>query len=64
MNECRQWFGAEWKGQARVGRKLKANFTREEIPIWFDVPDPRWATWVVTKFAVRVVSEDKYKTGK
>ena len=64
MNECRRWFGTEWKGQGRVGRKLKANFASIEIPIWFDVPDPRWATWIVTKFALRVVSEDKYKPGK
>lgn len=64
MRECRTWFGTNWKCQSKRRRKLKSNWGYEEVSIWFDIPNPTWATWIGTKFALRVVSEDKYKTGK
>lgn len=68
MNECRKWFNTNWRSQPRTLRKIKQlNYIvggPKELPVWFEVPDPRWATWIGTKFALRVASEDKYKTGK
>lgn len=68
IRECRQWFGKNWKGQAKVRRKLSQNQrygTRATaIPIWFEVPDPRFATWISVKMSVEVQSDSKYLAGK
>lgn len=62
MNECRSWFGKDWKTQPKVRKKLLDWRARgQSVPIWFEVPDERWATWVSTKFALQVVSESRFK---
>jgi len=63
MNECRDWFGKNWKTQPKVRKKLETwrRHSGEPICVWFEVPDERWATWVSTKFALEVVSETRFK---
>lgn len=58
MHECRAWFGSQWKSQPRVKRKLEKVYGQPLI-IWFDVPDPRWATWISTKYALEISSKNK-----
>lgn len=55
MAEARAWFGKNWKCQGKVRRKLENICHGSSLPVWFDVPDPRWSTWVSTKLGVRVV---------
>jgi hypothetical protein len=62
MRECRDWFGSQWHTQPRVRRKLVHN--HGVIPVWFDVPDERWATWVATKLAVIVSSDNHPRSDK
>ena len=68
MRECRSWFGKNWKTQARVKRKLaegqRYSRNRPSIQVWFEVPDPRIATWISVKYSLQVVGEDKYRAGK
>lgn len=56
MREATQLFGAgNWRAQPRVKRKLDSNrWARKMIPVWFDVPDPNFATWVAIKHSVTV----------
>lgn len=67
IRECREWFGKNWKGQGKVRRKLGNNNVRlgqSSLPVWFDVPDTRFATWVSVKYSIQVQSDAKYKNGK
>ena len=69
MQECRQWFGSNWRGQPRVRRKLPDGRKRvisAQAPclVWFDVPDERFASWIAVKMALEVVSESKLKAAK
>jgi len=66
MRECREWFGKNWKGMGKVKRKLHAKYspTRTGIPVWFEVPDPRFATWVAVKMSLQVQSDAKYNANK
>lgn len=54
MSEARTWFGKNWKTQPRVKRKLE-KYGTTSVTVWFDVPDPKFATWVSVKLAVRPV---------
>ena len=64
--ECRAWFGKNWKGQNKVRRKLdNYGLTRPRSQsIWFEVPDPRFATWISIKHGIRVESDNKKNSGK
>lgn len=64
IRECRSWFGKNWKGQGKVRRKLKGNVYKINrcLPIWFDVPDARFATWISVKHSIQVYSDEKYKS--
>ncbi len=67
MRECRSWFGKNWRTQGRVKRKLSHSHIRtlrEPIPIWFEVPDLRFATWISVKMSLQVAGEAKHKAGK
>jgi len=66
MRECRSWFGRNWRGMSKVRRKFvpRANIRITNIPVWFEVPDPRFATWVAVKMSVQVHSDAKYQAGK
>ena len=57
MRETRRLYGADWRTQRKIRRKLMIRALSPVTPVvwaWFDVPDPVWATWVATKFAVEV----------
>lgn len=65
MRECREWFGPQWKSQGKVRRKLTASHTIVvPIWVWFDVPDPRFATWIATKMALETRGHDTRDLGK
>ena len=51
---------------SKVRRKFapRVNIRVTHIPVWFEVPDPRFATWVAVKMSVQVHSDAKYQAGK
>ena len=59
MKEARIMFGKNWRTQSRVKRRLESNsiwgISSNEVPVWFEVPDHRFATWVAVKHAVIAV---------
>jgi hypothetical protein len=59
MKEATAMYGKDgWKGQPRVKRRLERfawQRNREENLVWFEVPDPAFATWCAVKHAVIVV---------
>ena len=66
MRECRSWFGRNWRGMSKVRRKFapRVNIRVTNVPVWFEVPDPRFATWAAVKLSVQVHSDAKYQAGK
>jgi hypothetical protein len=57
IRELNQIFGAnKWQGQNHVRRRLENLIWEPEknIWVWFDVPDPKIATWLAVKLAVTV----------
>jgi hypothetical protein len=61
IREANTWFGTgKWRGQNHVRKKLERNavwttapgYTMKSVPVWFDVPDPQFATWVKLKYAL------------
>jgi len=56
MKEARAMFGKNWRTQSRVKRKLENNtiwgISVNTVPVWFEVPDQAFATWVAVKHAV------------
>ena len=66
MRECRSWFGRNWRGMSKVRRKFapRVNIRVTPVPVWFEVPDPRFATWISVKFSIQVQSDAKYQAGK
>jgi hypothetical protein len=59
MREARAQFGKNWRSQAHVKRRLEhAGIWRLGNPaerVWFEVPDPKFGTWIAIKHAVRQV---------
>jgi hypothetical protein len=55
MAEARTWFGKNWRTQPRVKRKFQKYAVVTSVTIWFEVPDPKFGTWVAVKLAVRQV---------
>ena len=55
MREARAQFGTNWRSQRHVRRRLERNqvwrHPRATEHIWFEVPDPRFGTWVAIKHA-------------
>ena len=66
MRECRSWFGKNWRGMSKVRRKFapRVNIRVTNIPVWFEVPDPRFATWISIKLSMQVQSDAKFQAGK
>ncbi len=68
MRECRAWFGSNWQSMSKVRRKLSNRrspaLRYSPLPVWFEVPDPRFATWISVKMSLQVQSDDKYQGGK
>jgi hypothetical protein len=51
MQEARSMFGKNWRCQGNVRRKLEWG-SNKSVQVWFEVPDPQFATWVSLKLAV------------
>ena len=67
MRECRSWFGRDWRGMAKVRKKLapQGRYAKmSPVPVWFEVPDPRFATWISVKMSLQVQSDAKYNAAK
>ena len=66
MRECRSWFGRKWRTMSKVRRKLNARYMSRGhmVMVWFEVPDPRFATWVSVKHSLQVHSDAKYQAAK
>lgn len=58
MQEARLAYGKNWTTQAKVKRKLERRHWSSAPPVdvWFEVPDPKFATWCAVKLAVEAVS--------
>lgn len=54
IREANQLYGRNnWRGQSHVRRKLQANhWAQKTVKVWFDVPDPAFASWVAVKHSV------------
>lgn len=52
MKEARSQFGKNWRGQPKIKRKLAAWRVTGPVRVWFDVPDPTFATWCAVKLGV------------
>ena len=63
MREARAQFGKNWRSQSHVKRRLEhASLWRlgdHAERVWFEVPDPKFGTWVAIKHAVRQVEPGK-----
>lgn len=59
MREARAQFGKNWRSQSHVRRKLSRSMvwgtTSNTERVWFEVPDPKFGTWVAIKHAVRQI---------
>ena len=62
MQECRIWFGKNWRSQSKVRRKLSSRYNFDLVPVWFEVPDPRFATWMSVKYWSIVRSDNASQT--
>lgn len=59
MKEARAVFGKNWRTQSRVKRKLETSTMWglvNPVPVWFEVPDQTFATWVAVKHAVTTMA--------
>ena len=59
IREARAQFGKNWRGQRHVKQRLE-NATLWRLGgsaerVWFEVPDPKFGTWISIKHAVRQV---------
>lgn len=54
IREANTLYGAHnWRGQPRAKRRLeRERYSGKVTTIWFDVPDPAFATWVSVKHSV------------
>ena len=68
IRECRAWFGKNWRGMSKVRRKLSNSrspaLRLAPLPVWFEVPDPRFATWLSVKMSLQVQSDAKFQAAK
>jgi hypothetical protein len=71
MREARGWFGTygrRWRSMSKVRRKLErrnhSSMRSNVVPVWFEVPDPRFSTWISVKMSLQVQSDAKYQSGK
>ena len=68
MRECRAWFAKDWRGMSKVRKKFSNIWSPAPryapLAVWFEVPDPRFATWISVKMSLQVQSDAKYRAGK
>lgn len=51
IREANQWFGKDWRGQRNVLKKFVRKTAPIPLSVWFEVPDPKFASWVTLKCA-------------
>lgn len=59
VREANAWFGpGNWRGQRRVKRSLRESkssiWQTEPRKIWFEVPDLKFASWIMVKYTLPV----------
>ena len=56
MAEARAQFGKNWRAQPKTKRKLSSwkMYDGALVRVWFEVPDPTFATWCAVKLGVTV----------
>lgn len=66
MRECRTWFKNNWRTMPKVRRKLnhRQRPRLTTLMVWFEVPDPKFATWISVKCSLQVLSDAKFQAGK
>jgi hypothetical protein len=53
MKEARALYGKTWRSQPHAKRRLdRYRWNRETERVWFEVPDPAFASWCAVKLAV------------
>ncbi len=56
MKEARVLYGKNWRAQPHTKRRLERNrWAHKTERVWFDVPDPSFASWCAVKLAVEAV---------
>lgn len=68
MKEATMLYGKDgWRSQPRVRRRLEKfawEKTRVENHVWFEVPDPSFATWISVKYSIQVRIDPTQINGK
>ena len=75
MHECRNLYGRNWAAQRHVlkgFRKVSGyspviqKWMQKHSPqvVWFEVPDPNFATWATVKFSIEVADNPNKFGGK
>lgn len=56
MAEARTQYGKNWRAQPKTKRKLSGwkMYDGALVKVWFEVPDPTFATWCAVKLGVTV----------
>lgn len=65
IHECRNTYGKNWRSKRHVLRNFKSVKNLGQAlqqwmrynsyhEVWFEVPDPKFATWVAVKFSIEV----------
>ena len=53
MKEARALYNKDWRSQPHAKRRLERyNWNKQMTPVWFEVPDPSFASWCAVKLAV------------
>ena len=53
MKEARTLYGKNWRTQPHAKRRLDRNsWMGKQEQVWFEVPDPSFASWCAVKLAV------------
>lgn len=53
MREARVLYGKNWRAQPHTKRRLdRSRWNPKSERVWFDVPDPNFASWCAVKLAV------------
>jgi len=53
MKEARALYGKDWRSQPHAKRRLdRFRWNGQNERVWFDVPDPAFASWCAVKLAV------------
>lgn len=56
MGEARQLYARQWRSQPHTKRKLERfAYTKQLVDVWFEVPDPKFATWCAIKLGVEAI---------